>query len=76
MSSLNSLSKGYKGGDNKQSSPQLVPSPQPSPTITSEQMIEAQELVSKMDLDKKKKQPIDVKENRQINTINNGYKQK
>ena len=42
MSSLNSLSKGYKGGDNKQSSSQLVPSPQPSPTITSEQMIEAQ----------------------------------
>ncbi len=39
-------------------------------------MIEAQELVSKMDLNKKKKQPIDVKENRQINTINNGYKQK
>jgi len=39
-------------------------------------MIEAQELVSKMDLSKKKKHPIDVKENRQINTINNGYKQK
>ena len=76
MSSLNSLSKGYKGGDIKQSSSQLTPSPQPNPTITSEQMIEAQELVSKMDLNKKKKQPIDVKENRQINTINNGYKQK
>jgi|TARA_B100001094_G_C17923912_1_gene667305 hypothetical protein len=76
MSSLNSLSKGYKGGDVKQSSSQLTPSPQPSPTITSEQMIEAQELVSKMDLSKKKKHPIDVKENRQINTINNGYKQK
>jgi hypothetical protein len=76
MSSLNSLSKGYKGGDKKTSSPQLVPSPQPNPTITTEQKIEAEELVSKMDLDKKKKQPIKVKENREINTINSGYKNK
>jgi len=76
MSPLNSLSGGYKGGDKKISSPQLVPSPQPSPTITTEQKIEAEELVSKMDLNKKKKQPIKVENNREINTINNGYKHK
>ncbi len=76
MSPLNSLSGGYKGGDKKTSSPQLVPAPQPSPTITTEQKIEAEELVSKMDLNKKKKQPIKVENNREINTINNGYKHK
>jgi len=29
-----------------------------------------------MDLNKKKKQPIKVENNREINTINNGYKHK
>tara|TARA_R110000822_G_scaffold296987_1_gene419523 strand:+ start:307 stop:537 length:231 start_codon:yes stop_codon:yes gene_type:complete len=76
MKSLNSLLGGYKGGSKKTDAKQLTPSPKPSPTLTSEQMVEVEDIVSKMDLNKNKKQPIDVKENRQINTINNGYKQK
>tara|TARA_B110000285_G_C15119647_1_gene616311 strand:- start:290 stop:520 length:231 start_codon:yes stop_codon:yes gene_type:complete len=76
MKSLNSLLGGYKGGSKKTDAKQLTPSPKPTPTLTSEQMVEVEGIVSKMDLNKKKKQPIDVKENRKINTINSGYKQK
>tara|TARA_B110000046_G_scaffold146175_1_gene153424 strand:+ start:304 stop:678 length:375 start_codon:yes stop_codon:yes gene_type:complete len=74
MKSLNSLLGGYKGGSKKTDAKQLTPSPKPSPTLTSEQMVEVEDIVSKMDLNKNKKQPIDVKENRQINAINNDYK--
>mgnify|MGYP003624767261 CR=1 FL=1 len=76
MSQLNSTLGGYKGGSKKTDSKQLTPQEKPNPTLTSEEMVEVKNMVSKMDLNKKKKHPIDVKENRQINTINNGYKQK
>ena len=76
MSPLNSISGGYKGGSKKTDAKQLTPSKKPNPTISSEQMVEVEKIVSKMDLEKKKIQPINVKENRKINTINNGYKQK
>tara|TARA_R110002012_G_scaffold301088_1_gene501242 strand:+ start:429 stop:659 length:231 start_codon:yes stop_codon:yes gene_type:complete len=76
MSSLNSIAGGYKGGSKKTDAKQLTPIKKPNPILSPEQMVEVEKMVAKMDLNKKKKYPIDVKENRQINTINNGYKQK
>ena len=47
MSLLDALSKGYKGGSKSSPAPKLTPQTKPSPTITTEQMVEIENLVEK-----------------------------
>jgi hypothetical protein len=73
MSLLDSLSKGYKGGSKSSPAPKLIPQSKPSPTITSEQMVEIEKLVAKEKAEFKPKSAKIVSQNR-VNTLNSGYK--
>ena len=73
MSLLDALSKGYKGGSKSSPAPKLTPQTKPSPTITTEQMVEIENLVEKEKSEFKPKPSKIVSQNR-VNTLNSGYK--